>query len=367
LIRECAAAGGLDPSELRAVTAAGNPTMTHSLLGLPVDGLGEAPFQGVRYQAWCGTPTELGLDLPDTTDVLLLPGVAGHVGADAVAAVLATGLDECDRPRLLIDLGTNTEVVLGSRHGLLCASAAAGPAFEGSVIRYGMRAVPGAIDRVWLAHGDLQLGTVGDEPEVGICGSGLIDAVAALRQAGVIEPSGRMRPAEELAGAPAAAGETQRARAAAPALCARLTEAAPGRAVRLGGTSDRPVYLTAADVRELQLVKASIAAAVRMLLEHSGTRPDEVEAVLVAGAFGGTIHQASARALGLLPLPAACPVEVVGNAAGAGARLALVDERARERAERVARTARTLELALEPAYHATFVDSLAFPVADDVA
>jgi uncharacterized 2Fe-2S/4Fe-4S cluster protein (DUF4445 family) len=353
LVRECLAAAGLAPGELRALTAAGNPTMTHTLLGLPVDGLGEAPFQGARYDAWSGSPAELGLALPAATEAWVLPGVASHIGGDAVAAVLATGLDLAERPRLLVDLGTNTELVLGSREGISCTSAAAGPAFEGSVIRYGMRASPGAIDRVRLGIDDIELATVAGEREVGICGSGLIDAVASLRAAGLVEQSGRLRARAELDGA-------------SPELRARVVETEHGRAVRLGGTEARPVFLTAADVRELQLVKASIAAAVRLLLERSGTREDEVEAVLIAGAFGATIHEASARALGLFPL-ADCPVQFVGNAAGAGARLALVADSARARAERVASSARVLELATDPEYQEIFVDSLALAAAGDVA
>jgi len=148
LIAQCTAAAALEPRVLRALAAAGNPTMTHTLLGLGVHGLGEAPFQGERYTAWAGVAGELGLRQPSAAQAWVLPGIGTHVGGDAVAAVLATGLDLSERPRLLIDLGTNTEVVLASRHGILATSAAAGPAFEGSVIRYGMRAVPGAIDCV---------------------------------------------------------------------------------------------------------------------------------------------------------------------------------------------------------------------------
>jgi len=353
LVRECAAAASVPPGQLRALVAAGNPTMTHTLLGLGVHGLGEAPFQGERYAAWGGSAPMLGLELPPGTDAWVLPGVATHVGGDAVAAVLATGLDVSERPRLLIDLGTNTEVVLGSRDGLICTSAAAGPAFEGAVIAYGMRAVPGAIDRVSLAGDDLEISVIGDEQPVGLCGSGLIDAVAALLQAGVLEPSGRIRERGELTALPASLRD-------------RVVDAADGRRVRLGGSDERPVFLTAADVRELQLVKASIAAAVQLLLERSGTRAEDVAAVYLAGAFGGTIREASARAIGLLPLPDA-PVEFVGNAAGAGARLALVDRRARARAERIAALARVVELATDPAYHEAFVAALAFPQRDTQA
>ena len=346
VVTRAAAAAGVDVADVTQLAVVGNPTMLHALRGLPLDGLGVAPFQGADYEAWEGDAWALGLALP-AARVLLLPAIRAHVGADTVAGILATGLDRSAGPRLLLDLGTNTELVLAWAGGILCTSAAAGPAFEGANIRSGMRAVPGAIEQVRIAAGgSLQLHTIGDEPALGICGSGLVDAVAELLRTGVIEPSGRMRPATELAG---------------EAVARHVVEVDGERAVLLADGAPRPVLLTARDVRELQLVKGSIASAVTLLLAEAGLAVSDLEEVLLAGAFGNYVGLGSALSLGLLPPVPPDRVRFAGNAAGAGARLALVDRRARERAVRVAREARFVELAGRPDYQEAFVAMLAFP------
>ncbi len=350
LTGSCLETARVGRDEVAGVVVVGNPTMTHSLLGLDLRGLGVAPYQGVRYDAWTGTARELGLELP-AAEAHVLPGVRSHVGADAVAAVVAAGLDRAEAPTLLIDLGTNSEVVLSAPEGLLCTSASAGPAFEGATIHHGMRAVPGAIERLQVAaDGTARVETVGGEAPVGLCGSGLIDAVAELVRVGVVEVSGRVRTPDELEGWCAAD------------LC-RSVQAAPdaGRAVRLAGRGDRAVLLTARDIRELQLVKGSIAAAVSLLLGEAGLEAESLDEVLIAGAFGSHIHVASARAIGLVPPLASGRVRPVGNAAGAGARLALVDRRARQRVEEAAARASFVELAERPDYQVAFVEALPFP------
>lgn len=348
LMDECLAAAGVARAELAGVAAVGNPTMSHTLLGLDVGGLGVAPFQGIQYDAWCGALSAAGGDAD--VELYVGPAVQSHVGADAVAGALAAGLDRTDKPRLLVDLGTNSEVILAWHDGVLCTSASAGPAFEGATLHHGMRAVPGAVDRVRIeADGTVQTTTIGAEPAVGICGSGLVDAVAELLRVGVVEPSGRMRPREELGWLP-------------PRLAERVQESSePGRFLRLAGDDGRPVLLTARDVRELQLVKGSIAAAVRLLLAEAGIGLDGLEEVLVAGAFGNFVHPASARAIGLVPPVPPQRLRFVGNAAGAGARMLLVDRRARERAVALAAGARFVELGSRPDYQDAFVDALPFP------
>jgi uncharacterized 2Fe-2S/4Fe-4S cluster protein (DUF4445 family) len=278
------------------------------------------------------------------------PAVQSHVGADAVGAAVAAGLDRTERPRLLVDLGTNSEVILAWQDGVLCTSASAGPAFEGATLHHGMRAVPGAVDRVRIdPDGAVQATTIAAEPAVGICGSGLVDAVAELLRAGVLEPSGRMRAREELAWLPSR-------------LMERVEDSPElGRSVRLAGGDRRPVLLTGRDVRELQLVKGSIAAAVRLLLAEAGIHLDALDEVLVAGAFGNFVHPASARAIGLVPSVPPQRLRFVGNAAGAGARMLLVDRRARERADALATRARFVELGSRADYQDAFVDALPFP------
>jgi uncharacterized 2Fe-2S/4Fe-4S cluster protein (DUF4445 family) len=350
VLARASAAAGVDVGDITQLAAVGNPTMLHALRGLPLDGLGVAPYQGTSYDAWEGDACALGIPLA-AASALLLPAVRAHVGADTVAAILATGLDRTSKPRLLLDVGTNTELVLARPEGILCTSAAAGPAFEGASIRCGMRAVAGAIEQVRIAgDGTLQLHTIGDEPALGICGSGLVDAVAELLRTGIIEASGRMRDAAELPRGPLAVH-----------LAAYMVEHSGERAVRLADGAHGPVVLTARDVREFQLVKGSIASAVSLLLTEAGIGVADLEEVLLAGAFGSYVRLSSALALGLLPPVPPERVRFVGNAAGAGARLVLVDRRARERAVRVARETRFVELAGHPDYQESFVAMLPFP------
>jgi uncharacterized 2Fe-2S/4Fe-4S cluster protein (DUF4445 family) len=214
-----------------------------------------------------------------------------------------------------------------------------------------MRASPGAIDQVRVRPtGSIMVRTIAAEDAVGICGSGVIDAVAELVRVGVVEPSGRMRAASELAGQ------------APVRLLDRLIEVSGGvRAVWLAGSTERPVLLTAGDIRQLQLVKGSIYAGVRMLLDHAGLRAEDLDAVLIAGAFGNYVRKTSAQAIGLVPSIDPERVRFVGNAAGAGARLALVSAEARARAELIAARAEYIELAHRPDYHDAFVDAMAFP------
>jgi len=340
---------GVQP--IRSLAAVGNPTMLHTLLGADPVSLGQAPYVGVWRGAWRGRARELGLGLPESCAAYLLPGVGSHVGADTVAAIVASGLDRAERPTLLVDLGTNSEVVLGCREFILCASTSAGPAFEGAAIRHGMRAAPGAIEQVRVRpSGSVFVRVIGGEEPRGICGSGLVDAAAELLRAGVLEPSGRMRSYEELE------------RFAPSALLERLLEdPAIGRAIRLAGTRDRPVLFTAADVRQLQLVKGSIAAGMRLLLDRKGVCLGDVGEVLVAGAFGSYLRKTSAQAIGRVPPVDPERVRFVGNAAGAGARAVLCDRGYRRRAEEAAARAEYLELADAAEYAERFALSMAFP------
>jgi uncharacterized 2Fe-2S/4Fe-4S cluster protein (DUF4445 family) len=348
VVSRAAAAAGVAPAHILELAVVGNPAMAHALQGLPVEALGVAPYQGERYDGWDGPAAALGLGLP-AARAHVLPGVRAHVGSDAVAAMVVTDMDRSARPRLLLDLGTNTEIVVCAPAGILCTSAAAGPAFEGGAIRQGMRAVPGAIDQVRITpDGRLLVRAIGDGSPVGLCGSGLVDAVAELLRVGVVEPSGRLLPAAEAA-------------SRLPAdLAGRLMDADGEAAVRLTD-GPVPVLLTAGDVRALQLVNGSIGAGIRLLLDEAGLGVGDLEEVMLAGAFGNYVGAGSARALGLIPPVDPERVTFVGNAAGAGARLALVDRRARERAARIARAARFVELAGRADYQAVFVEMLRFP------
>jgi len=261
--------------------------------------------------------------------------------------VLACGIDRAKRWQLLVDLGTNTEVVLGNCDRLIATSTAAGPAFEGASIEHGMRAAPGAIDRVRILDADrLVVGTVGNQPARGICGSGLIDAVAELRRAGVITPDGYLRSRAEC-----------EVVGVAHLLCERVIERPAGaRHVRL----DAAVTLTAHDVRQLQLVKGSIAAGIALAMRHAGVRLDQIDAVHIAGMFGSFVRTSSAQAIGLVPAVDPERVRFVGNAAGVGVRMVLVDARARTRSREIAERCEYLELAGHADYENAFCAAIPF-------
>lgn len=319
------------------VVVVGNPTMTHLLLGADVGPLAAAPHDGALTDAVESDAP--GADMPGLGPACLYvgPAVSAFVGADTVAAVVATGLAEREGATLLLDLGTNGEAVLASRSGMVAASAAAGPAFEGGGIACGMRAEPGAIERAWFDGTDLCVGTVRDVRALGICGTGLLDITASLLTAGAIDASGRMRAEGPLA---------------------RLVRETPEGLVF--DVADG-VTLSQNDVRQVQLAKAAVEVAVEVLLSESGLGYDDVREVLVAGGFGAHLRPASLVALGIIPASWAERVTAVGNAALAGASAMLVSSAARSDAERVARAVRTVPLAERFDFQPRFITALEFP------
>jgi len=348
MIADLARGAGVPPEHVVAVACAGNATMTHTAAGVDVVPLGQAPYEGLFTNERRVPAHTLGWRTHPRAEARLLPMVGHHVGGDTVAAVLACSLDRARGWQMLVDLGTNTEVVLGHGGRLITTSTAAGPAFEGANIEHGMRADPGAIDRVRILEGGrLLVGTVANERPRGICGSGLVDAVAELHRAGVIAASGYLRSRAECEEA-----------GVAPDLCGRVWDGENGRRrVRLDGE----VTLGAADVRQLQLVKGSIAAGIALLMRHAGVGVEEIEAVHIAGTFGSFVRKASALAIGLVPAVDPEHVRFVGNAAGVGVRMALVDARARRRARDIAQRCAYMELAGHPDYEDAFVAAIPFP------
>jgi len=296
----------------------------------------------------------VGLPIHPNARVYAFPMIRSHVGADAVSAAVACELDRVSRPTLLIDLGTNSEVVLAAGGRYVATSAAAGPALEGATIRHGMRAAPGAIDAVAItADGRVTVNTIGGLPPAGICGSGLVDAIAELLRLGVVAPSGLL------------AAPDEGSRHWPAALGARLKPVNGQRAFVLAdqssGVSGAEVVLTGPDVRQVQLVKGSILAGVTILCGEFGIGVADLGEILLAGAFGNYLRKRSALAIGLVPAIDPERVRFVGNAAGIGARLALVDQDARARARAIASEAEYVELASRADYQQLFMRSLAFP------
>ncbi len=343
LVAGLAREAGVELERIVDMTLVGNTAMTQLFLGRPVEGLLSAPFRADTTAA--DVPArELGIDLPGVVMVHVPPGVGAFVGADHVAVILANGLDRCSHTALGIDIGTNTEVVLSRPdHGLLLTSSTpAGPIFEGGHITCGMRAAPGAVERVLSSPEGPEVRTIGGVAPVGLCGSGVVDAVALMRREGIIDHRGHI-----VSGAPGV-------RRGAKGLEFLLVPAA-----RTGHGAD--LVLTQADVSEVQLAKAAIAAGVRTLLSESGTPVDEVAEVVLAGAFGSYVDVGNAVAIGMLPhLPNAEYIPV-GNAAGTGAKMTLVSDGARRQAAVIARRAVHVGLTKLPGFNRELALATQFP------
>jgi len=342
----------IKPSVIYEMSVVGNTTMNHVFLGLPVDAIARAPFVPASVSAQWVPARQLGIRIHPRGRVFTAPLIGSFVGADTVAVLLATGMHESERVRLAIDIGTNGEIMIGTRERLLVCSTAAGPAFEGARIRYGMRAAAGAIDRVDFEDGQVCPHTIDDAPAAGLCGTGLIDAVVALLEAGIIQANGTMRRPEELA-------------AEGHPLADRVIGANADTAfvlVAAGETeTGHPILLTQKDVREVQLAKGAIAAGTQTLLEMFGADVSEVEEVLLAGAFGNTIRPERARAIGLIPQVPLRKVRFVGNAAGTGARMLLLNRDLRDVAEDVARGVEHVELSGRADFRMRFAEAMFFP------
>lgn len=345
---------GIEREQIVALSVVGNPTMEHLLLGFHPASLGTAPYIG----AWRGersvSASHVKLNVHPNARLWVAPMVRSNVGGDVVAAMLSNDMDRDERLRLLIDLGTNAEVVLGSAKRRMACSTAAGPAFEGASISQGMRAAPGAIDHFSIReNGTIACHVIGDAPARGICGSGLVDAVAELLRIGLIDVRGWLQPLDQCESAiPEAVArrivETDNGHSA-------LTLAPEGSAA-----NGRPVLLTAGDVRQLQLVKGSIAAGTETLCREMGVSFDDLDEVLIAGAFGNYVRKESALQIGLVPPVDPERVRFVGNAAGIGARMMLADREARRRALALADTTEYIELAGRADYQNAFATAMLF-------
>jgi uncharacterized 2Fe-2S/4Fe-4S cluster protein (DUF4445 family) len=345
---------GIDGNQVYEVALAGNATMTSLALGVDPAPLGVAPFILTAQSYPEMSAAELGLELNPNAQATVFPALGAYVGGDIVAGMLATGMTRDRRLRLLIDVGTNCEVVLGSADGLVCTAAPAGPAFEAAQIACGMRAAEGAIEVVRLRDGAVELDVIGDAEPAGICGSGLVDVVAELVRVGLLDASGRFVSQEE----------TERI---APQLASRLTARADGTRVFVlswaagEGDVDGAVYLSQRDVRELQFAKAAIATGWRLLVEDLGIAETEIQQVLLAGSFGSYLSPSSAIRIGLVPKLALPRIVAAGNVAGEGAKMALLSLQERHAAEAILDEVRYIELSDRADFNDRFVEQLAFP------
>ena len=351
LLAILADSAGISPERIYEASVVGNTCMMHLLLGIDPRHLAVAPYVPVVGRSLYVRARELGLRINECGYAHILPNIAGYVGADTVGVVLATALYEDERPALAVDIGTNGEIVLGSKGRMLACSTAAGPAFEGAHIKHGMRAALGAIDAVWLDDGAIRFSTIGGAKAAGICGSGLLDAVICLVQAGIIEPGGRI----------VDAGEIPKEFAS---LSDNLQEGERGNEFILAAAEESsiggPIVIIQRDVREVQLAKGAIAAGIQILMDRLDIRADDLDKVMLAGAFGNYVRKESAIAAGMIPDVALSKVHLVGNAAGEGAKLALISLDMREDADRIAESIEYVELTTEPGFQERFADALMF-------
>lgn len=348
LIDNCIERIGASRDAIDEVSVAGNTTMQTLFAGLSPASLGVSPYWPVQRKAQNFRAADIGFKINPGTNVFLFPVISGFLGGDAVAAAVGDGLYTDEEISLVIDIGTNGELLLGNRHKLLATSCATGPALEGANISCGMRAVSGAIDRVEIDAETKQLvwhiiGERADMTPLGICGSGLIDAMAAMRKAGVLQPSGRLKE-----GAPGVICDPK-------GIGQAYVLVPPGKS-----PSGEPITITLRDVRAFQLAKSALATGIVMLMHHFGI--DKVHRTILTGAFGAHFNWRSAVAVGMIPaIAAAGDVAVAENLAGVGAMMALCDKRKRKQAQTLAANAEFIELAVNPDFNRRFVAGTAFP------
>jgi uncharacterized 2Fe-2S/4Fe-4S cluster protein (DUF4445 family) len=322
---------GIAPQDISIMVVAGNTVMQSLFFGIDPSPLGESPFHAPVSEFPPRRGTDIGLIMSPEGTVEALPIFGGFVGGDIVAGVLTlSALQSSDEPQFLLDIGTNGEIVLAHCGKLFTAATAAGPAFEGANIEHGTLAIPGAIEHVEIVADKITEATIGNRPAVGICGSGLIDAVAVLLDRGIILPSGRF------------ADKQSRF---------ELVSAAES------GTGEA-IVLTQHDIREVQLAAGAIRAGITLLLRENNVLPEMLDTFYVAGGFGQSIRLLSARRIGLLPMLPPERFQFCGNTSLAGARAVLLDPDNAELAHRLVQKSQHCELAMLPQFQTVFAESM---------
>ena len=333
---------GVSPERTYEAVVVGNVTMLHLLLGIDPTPISMMPFTPTFMDALSVPASEVGLRIHPAGFIQTLPALGAYVGADIVSGVLATNIAREDKMRVFVDVGTNGEIVIGSSQRTLATAAPAGPAFEGSQIKCGMRATDGAIEGVQLSD-RVELQVIGgDVAPIGLCGSGLVDAVAQLLNVGLLDHSGRMRSAADVPNHP---------------LADRLIEVEGVRAFLLA----EGVYLSQRDVRELQFAKGSIATGIKILMSILGVAASELDEIYLGGSFGSYLNPESAKIIGLVPDVDVDKIIAVGNSAGEGAKIALLSYRERQVAFELPSRIEYIELSGRSDFNDAFVEVLRFP------
>ncbi|MEM3640931.1 MAG: ASKHA domain-containing protein [Candidatus Bathyarchaeia archaeon] len=335
----------VEPEKIYEVVVVGNTAMHHIFFGIQTKYVAQAPYVPALRRAISMKARDLGVKINPCGVVSTLPIVAGFVGADAVADVLATGIHESDENSLLVDIGTNTEIFVGSMEGLLCCSCASGPAFEGMHIRHGMRAVVGAIEKVRIQPNfDVEYETVGNVRPVGLCGSAVIDAIAEMYKRGIIGEHGRINHQIK-------SPRIRRGGEGLEFVIAWRNETATG----------TDIIITQKDIREIQLAKAAIYSGCSILMKKKGLTDRDIDALFIAGAFGNYLNPENAKIIGLLPNVPTEKIRFVGNTAITGAKMALISKEARDAAELLIEKIRYHELAADQNFYEEFINAIYIP------
>jgi len=346
LIAECCSKHGINAGHIYEATMVGNTAMHHLLLGVSPRNLALSPYVPAVKSSLNLKAKDLGLQVNPHANVYFLPVIAGFVGSDCVADILASRIFSEEDICLLLDIGTNTEVVVGNKKRLLACSCASGPAFEGAHIKYGMKASSGAIESAQIDAETLEVRfkTIDDREPRGLCGSGIVDIVAGMVRARIIDENGTIRHD----------ADTQRIRVGKSGIREFIV-------VQTGEEEAGDIVVTQEDMREIQLAKAAIRTGISILMQEVNTKLEQIGRVYMAGAFGSYVDPTSARIIGMIPSVPLSIVTSVGNAAGTGARMALVSSKARRICERISRSVEYIELATHSNFRSTFAESLRFP------
>ena len=340
--KELCAAQSLTPDQILDYCLVGNTALHHLLAKLPVQPLAVSPFVPTLSDALDVEADRLGLNAAPGAHAYLPAPLAGFVGSDHLAFLLASGFDQQDRIQLGIDIGTNTEIALQVGRRIISCSTASGPAFEGAHIHHGMRAAPGAIERVKITEeGRIQCDVIGGVPAVGICGSGILDALAEMYRARIINERGRFQH-----GTPGVE---------------KADDDSPVFILSRGVNGHRDVTISQQDVDQVLLAKGAIRAGIEILLNKAGVEPADIEEIVIAGAFGTYLDPYNAVRIGLLPDVPMERIRAVGNAAGAGARLLLTSLEYRRRAHALAKRIEYIELTIVPGFNKFFAKGVRFP------
>ncbi len=344
LIDEACSEANISRDQIFLVSVVGNTCMHHLFLEIPTQSLVLAPYHAASVKPELLKAKYYGLNVNESAILMVLPNISGFVGADTVAAILSSGIDKTEEMTLLIDIGTNGEMVVGNRHRLCACSTAAGPAFEGAKISSGMRGTNGAIDHADFSTGDVKISVIGNTKAVGICGSGLIDIIAELVVNGLIEETGRLVTASEV--------KDEKLKR----LASHIGEKDGQRVFWL---TDE-VCITQKDIREVQLAKAAISAGIELLMRELGVTTTDIERVMLAGAFGNYMSPKSACAIGLIPRELESRIKPIGNAAGQGSKMAALSKAEFMRASEIGKSTDYLELAGMPEFNDVFMDKMEF-------